>query len=338
VWVLDLLGLPRGGAVGFVTGGTMANCTCLAAARDAVLARAGWDIAADGLVGSSGVRVLVGAERHDSVDLVLRYLGVGAPELVSVDAQGRIDPAALRETLENGDDRPVVVVLQAGNIDSGAFDPFEATIAVAHEYGAWVHVDGAFGLFAGATPRYRHLVHGYQAADSWAPTPTRRSMCPPTAGWRSCAIRPLCGRRCRCTVTTSSTTPPAIRSRRSPRLSRRARAFTVWEVLRSLGRSGVAEFVERLAGHAQAFADGIAGIEGADVLNDVVFTRVCAAFGDDVRTLDVVRRMMANGTAWTSGSVWREQAMLRISVSNWSTTDDDVERTLDALRTAVAAS
>jgi hypothetical protein len=338
VWVLDLLGLPRGGAVGFVTGGTMANCTCLAAARDAVLARAGWDIAADGLVGSSGVRVLVGAERHDSVDLVLRYLGVGAPELVSVDAQGRIDPAALRETLENGDDRPVVVVLQAGNIHSGAFDPFEATIAVAHEYGAWVHVDGAFGLFAGATPRYRHLVHGYQAADSWAPTPTRRSMCPPTAGWRSCAIRPLCGRRCRCTVTTSSTTPPAIRSRRSPRLSRRARAFTVWEVLRSLGPQRSRRARRASGGPRASLRRRHRWHRRRRRAQRRCLHPVCAAFGDDVRTLDVVRRMMENGTAWTSGSVWREQAVLRISVSNWSTTDDDVERTLDALRTAVAAS
>jgi glutamate/tyrosine decarboxylase-like PLP-dependent enzyme len=337
-WVLDLLGLPRGSAVGFVTGGTMANFTCLAAARDAVLARAGWDIAANGLVGSPGVRVLVGAERHDSVDLVLRYLGVGAPELIAVDAQGRIDPAALREMLESGDDRPVVVVLQAGNIHSGAFDPFGATIALAHEHGAWVHVDGAFGLFAGATSQYRHLVQGYEAADSWATDAHKTLNVPYDCGLAivrdPTALRAAMSMHGDYLIHDAAGDP----FEKVPELSRRARAFTVWAVLRSLGRSGVAELVERLAGHARAFADGIAGIEGAEVLNDVVFTQVCAAFGDDVHTLDVVRRMLENGTAWTSGSVWRERAVLRISVSNWSTTDEDVERTLEAVRTAVSAS
>lgn len=338
-WVLDLLGLPAGGAVGFVTGGTMANFTCLAAARDAVLTRAGWDVVARGMAGSPGVRVLVGAERHGSVDLVLRYLGVGAPELVPVDRQGRIDPAALREMLESGDDdRPVVVVLQAGNIHSGAFDPFEGAIAVAHEHGAWVHVDGAFGLFAGAAPAYRHLVHGYEAADSWATDAHKTLNVPYDCGLAivrdPTALRAAMSMHGDYLIQDTAGDP----FEKVPELSRRARAFTVWAVLRSLGRSGVAELVEGLAGHARAFADGIAGIEGAEVLNDVVFTQVCAAFGDDVRTLDVVRRMLEDGTAWTSGSVWRERAVLRISVSNWSTTDADVERTLDALRAAVAAS
>ena len=191
-WVLDLLGLPEGGAVGFVTGGTMANFTCLAAARDAVLTRAGWDVGANGLVGSPGMRVLVGAERHDSVDLVLRYLGIGAPELVAADAQGRIDPAALREKLAGSDDRQTVVVLQAGNIHSMAFDPFEESIALAQEHGAWVHVDGAFGLFAGAAPSYRHLVHGTRQPTHGRPMRTRRSTCPTTVGWRSCATQALC--------------------------------------------------------------------------------------------------------------------------------------------------
>jgi glutamate/tyrosine decarboxylase-like PLP-dependent enzyme len=337
-WVLDLLGLPEGSAVGFVTGGTMANFTCLAAARDAVLARSGWDVGAHGLVGSPGMRVLVGAERHDSVDLVLRYLGVGAPELIAVDAQGRIAAAALREMLEAGDGRPTVVALQAGNIHSGAFDPFEEAITVAHEHGAWVHVDGAFGLFAGAAPAYRHLVHGYEAADSWATDAHKTLNVPYDCGLaivrdRS-ALRAAMSMHGDYLIHDASGDP----FEKVPELSRRARAFTVWAVLRALGRSGVAELVERLACHARAFADGIAGIEDAEVLNDVVFTQVCAAFGDDARTLDVVRRMLEDGTAWTSGSVWRERAVLRISVSNWSTTDADVERTLEALRLAVAAS
>ena len=337
-WVLDLLGLPEGGAVGFVTGGTMANFTCLAAARDAVLTRAGWDVGAHGLVGSPGMRVLAGAERHDSVDLVLRYLGVGAPELVAVDAQGRIDPAALREKLEGSDERPAVVVLQAGNIHSGAFDPFEESIAMAHEHGAWVHVDGAFGLFAGAAPGYRHLLHGYEAADSWATDAHKTLNVPYDCGLAivrdPTALRAAMSMHGDYLIHDAAGDP----FEKVPELSRRARAFTVWAVLRSLGRSGVTELVEQMAGHARAFADGIAGIEGAEVLNEVVFTQVCATFGDNVRTLDVVRRMLEDGTAWTSGSVWRQRAVLRISVSNWSTTDADVERTLAALRTAVAAS
>ena len=337
-WVLDLLGLPGESAVGFVTGGTMANFTCLAAGRDAVLARAGWDVGSQGLVGSPGVRVLVGAERHDSVDLVLRYLGLGAPELVPVDTQGRIDAAVLRTMLKAGGDRPTMVALQAGNIHSGAFDPFEEAIAAAHEHGAWVHVDGAFGLFAGAAPSYRHLVHGYESADSWATDAHKTLNVPYDCGLAivrdPTALRAAMSMHGDYLIHDAAGDP----FEKVPELSRRARAFTVWAVLRSLGRSGVAELVERLAGHARVFADGIAAIDGAEVLNDVVFTQVCASFGDDARTLDVVRRMLDDGTAWTSGSVWRDQAVLRISVSNWSTSEADVERTLGALRAAVAAS
>ena len=167
-WLLDLLGLPPHAAVGFVTGATMANFTCLAAARDDVLRRAGWDVARDGLVGSPGVRVLVGEERHDTVDLALRYLGLGAPEPVPADSEGRIDPAALAHALEQGEDGPTIVALQAGNVHSGAFDDFTRTVDVAHRHGAWVHVDGAFGLWAAVSERLRPLTAGVEAADSWA--------------------------------------------------------------------------------------------------------------------------------------------------------------------------
>ena len=281
--------------------------------------------------------MLVGAERHDSVDLVLRYLGLGAPELVAVDEQGGSTRPRSAGCSRRGGDRPTVVALQAGNIHSGAFDPFEEAIAAAHEHGAWVHVDGAFGLFAAAAPAYRHLVHGYEAADSWATDAHKTLNVPYDCGLAivrdPTALRAAMSMHGDYLIHDAAGDP----FEKVPELSRRARAFTVWAVLRSLGRSGVAELVERLAGHARAFADGIAGIDGAEVLNDVVFTQVCAAFGDDARTLDVVRRMLEDGTAWTSGSVWRERAVLRISVSNWSTTDADVERTLDALRAAVAA-
>ncbi len=337
-WVLDLLGLPAGSAVGFVTGGTMANFTCLAAARDSVLTRAGWDVATRGLVGSPGVRVLVGEERHDSVDLVLRYLGLGEPETVAADPQGRLDPTALRRALEDGDGRPTVVSLQAGNVHSGAFDPFAEAVEVAHDHGAWVHVDGAFGLFAGASPRHRHLVAGYEGADSWATDAHKTLNVPYDCGLA--VVRDPAALRAAMSMAGPYLLVDAAGDpfEKVPELSRRGRALPVWAVLRALGRRGVADLVDRMVEHAAHFAAGIEAIEGAEVLNDVVFTQVCAAFGEDERTLEVVRRMLADGTAWTSGSVWRGRAILRISVSNWATTSDDVERTLAALRTAVAES
>ena len=335
-WLLDLLGLPAGSAVGFVTGGTMANFTGLAAGREAVLARAGWDVSSLGLAGSPGVRVLVGEERHDSVDLVLRYLGLGAPEAVASDDQGRVDVAALREALSARTGGPTMVVLQAGNLHSGAFDPFDEAIAVAHEHGAWVHVDGAFGLFAGAAPDYRHLVAGIEAADSWATDAHKTLNVPYDCGLvvvrDPAVLRKAMSMHGAYLIQDEAGDP----FEKVPELSRRGRAFTVWALLRALGRDGVADLVDRMAGHARDLAEGIAAIPGARVLNDVVFTQVCASFGDDACTRDVVRLMLEDGTAWTSGSVWHDQAVLRISVSNWSTTSDDVQRTLAALRAAVA--
>ncbi len=337
-WVLDLLGLPKRSAIGFVTGGTMANFTCLAAGRDAVLARAGWDVADSGLVGSPGVRVLVGAERHDSVDLVLRYLGLGAPEIVPADRQGRIDPRALDLALRAGGDRPTIVVLQAGNLHSGAFDPFAEAIALAHGHRAWVHVDGAFGLFAGGSPQNRHLVAGYEDADSWATDAHKTLNVPYDSGLA--IVRDPAALRQAMSMTGDYLVRDAAGDpfEKVPELSRRGRAFAVWAVLRSLGRQGVADLVDRMVDHARAFGAGIDAIPGAEVLNDVVFTQVCASFGDDERTREVVSRMLADGTAWTTGSTWRDRAVLRISVSNWSTTSEDVELTLAALRTAAAES
>ena len=333
-WVVDLLGLPTGSAVGFVTGGTMANFTCLAAGRDEVLRRAGWDVAAQGLAGSPGVRVLVGAERHDTIDLALRYLGLGAPEPVVADDQGRIEPAALAAALEAGDGRPTIVCLQAGNVHSGAFDPFDETVTAAHDAGAWVHVDGAFGLFAGASPRHRHLVAGAERADSWATDAHKTLNVPYDCGLAivrdRAALRAAMGMHGDYLIHSAAGEPLD----KVPEISRRGRAFPVWAVLRALGRDGVADLVDGFCDHAGSFAEGIAAIEGAEVLNDVVFTQVCASFGDDDRTRGVVDAMLAEGTAWTSGSRWRDRAVLRVSVSNWSTTLDDVAASLAALRRA----
>ena len=333
-WLLDLLGLPSESAVGFVTGGTMANFTGLAAGRDAVLRKAGWDVAQRSLTGGPRVRVIVGAERHDTVDLALRYLGLGSPEQVPVDDQGRLRADALQSALDEGSGEPTIVVLQAGNVHSGAFDPFTQAITAAHAHGAWVHVDGAFGLWAAASPSYRHLVLGCEAADSWATDAHKTLNVPYDTGLAivrdAAALRASMGMHGAYLIHDELGEP----FDKVPELSRRGRAFPVWAVLRSLGRSGVAELVERLCHHASTFAAGLDEIEGATVLNDVVFTQVCATFGTDQRTEEVVRRMLEDGTAWMTGSTWHDQSVLRISVSNWSTTEDDVERSLDAVRKA----
>ncbi|MFE1230522.1 pyridoxal phosphate-dependent decarboxylase family protein [Streptomyces sp. NPDC058745] len=335
-WLLDLLGLPDGASVGFTTGATMANFTCLAAGRDAVLRRAGWDVARDGLAGGPPVRVLAGESRHMAVDLALRYLGLGRPRLVSADAQGRIDAEALRRAVAAGGRGPTLVVLQAGDIHSGAFDPFADTVRAAREAGAWVHVDGAFGLWAAASPRYAHLTAGCADADSWATDAHKTLNVPYDCGLAlvrdPSALRAAMGQRGDYLIQHEHGDPVD----KVPELSRRGRAFTVWAALRSLGRSGVADLVERLCRHASAFASGIAAIEGASVLNDVVFTQVCADFGGDERTDRVLTRLLDDGTAWISGSTWHGRRVMRISVSNWSTTDEDVGRTLAAIRRAAA--
>jgi glutamate/tyrosine decarboxylase-like PLP-dependent enzyme len=334
-WLLDLLDLPAESAVGFVTGATMANFTCLAAARDAVLRRVGWDVAEKGLHAAPPTRVIVGRERHDTVDLALRYLGLGAPTPVDVDDQGRLDPGALRAALEGGEG-PAVVVLQAGNVHSGAFDPFAEAIAVAHAHGAWVHVDGAFGLWAAASPAYRHLMRGCDGADSWATDAHKTLNVPYDCGLAivrdPAAVRAAMGMHGDYLIHSDQ----GESLDKVPEVSRRARAIPVWAVLRSLGRRGVADLVERFCAHARAFADGMADIPGATVLNDVVFTQVCVSFGEDERTRGVVDAMLREGTAWTTGSRWHDRAVLRISVSNWSTDEADVRRTLDALARAAA--
>jgi glutamate/tyrosine decarboxylase-like PLP-dependent enzyme len=337
-WLLDLLGLPATSGVGFVTGATMSNFTCLAAARDAVLRRVGWDVAEHGLSGSPRVRVLVGAERHDTVDLALRYLGLGAPEPVRADDQGRIDPAALAGALgQIPQGAPVIVVLQAGNLHSGAFDPFTEAIAVAHRHGAWVHIDGAFGLFAAASPATRHLTDGYQQADSWT-TDAHKTLNVPY----DCGLAIVADRAALRAAMSLGTIDYFIQDAAGdpcetvPESSRRARAIPVWAVLRALGREGVAGLVDGFCRHATAFADGIAAIDGGHVDNDVVFSQVSASFGSDERTAEVTARLMADGTAWMTGSRWHGQAVLRISVSNWSTTDEDVARSLAALHRAAA--
>lgn len=338
-WLLDLLRLPPGAGVGFVTGATMANFAGLAAARQHVLRRAGWDVHADGLSGAPRVHVLVGAERHETVDAALRYLGLGRPARVPADDQGRIRPDALAAALDGiPDGAPAIVCLQAGNIHSGGFDDFTAAIAAARRRGAWVHVDGAFGLWAAAVPRLAHLTAGVEQADSWATDAHKTLNVPYDCG--VAIVADPGALRAAFALDTSylidDESGVGDLHDRTPELSRRARGVPVWAVLRSLGRQGVVELVDRLARRASELADGVRGIDGAEVLNDVVLTQVSVAFGDDERTRAVTRRLIADGDVWMSGSRWRGRDVLRISVSNWSTDEADVARSLAALRRAAA--
>jgi glutamate/tyrosine decarboxylase-like PLP-dependent enzyme len=336
-WLLDILDLPAESAVGYATGATMANFTCLAAARDATLNSAGWDVRNRGLTGAPPVRVLVGAERHDTVDLALHYLGLGAPEPVAADEQGRLRAEALAEALAADRDRPTIVCLQAGNVHSGDSDPFAQAVPLAKQAGAWVHVDGAFGLWAAASLRTRALTAGMSEADSWATDAHKTLNVPYDSGLAivrdGATVRGAMSYHGDYLITDDTRLESY---ERVPESSRRARAVPVWAALRSLGRSGVAEMIDRFCRYARALADGARELPGVEVLNDVVFTQVCLSFGTDERTREVGRRLMEDGTVWMTGSKWHGRDVLRISVSNWSTDEDDVARSLDALRRAAA--
>jgi glutamate/tyrosine decarboxylase-like PLP-dependent enzyme len=336
-WLLQLLGLPAGSAVGFTTGATMANFTCLAAARGRVLERYGWDVTTAGLSGAPRIRVLVGDEGHGSVDLALRYLGLGAPERVAVDAQGRLDADALAEAL-GAAEGPAIVCLQAGNLHSGSFDPFAPAVAVARRAGAWVHVDGAFGLWAAAVPALNGLTAGLADADSWA-TDAHKTLNTPYDGGIAVVADADAAHRAMGLHASYLLTPSTVDPLETvPELSRRARGVPVWAALATLGSDGVRELVEGLVAAARALADGLAGIPGAEILNDVVYTQVCAAFGPDERTRAVFAALMADGTVMPSASVWHGRAVIRFSVSNWRTGPDEVQETVAAVRRAVAVS
>ncbi len=336
-WLLELLRLPPSADVGFVTGATMSNFTCLAAARFSVLQRVGWDVHLHGLTGAPRVHVLVGAERHDTVDVALRYLGLGRPTVVAADGQGRIRLDALAAALsEVPPDQPTILCLQAGNLHSGAFDPFVEAVALARQCGAWVHVDGAFGLYAAASPTLAHLAQGLTGADSWTTDAHKTLNVPYDCGVAivadSTAMRATFGVQASYLPTEDA--GPGQPYEKVPELSRRARGVPVWAVLRSLGTEGVVALVDRLCARAQQIAAGIARIPGAEILNDVVYTQVCVSFGTDERTRAVTARLLAEGTTWMSGSRWHGRDVLRVSVSNFSTDEDDVRLSVDAVRWA----
>lgn len=335
-WLKELLHIPLAASFGFVTGCQMAHFTALAAARHHVLAARGWDVEASGLYGAPRLRVVVGAERHVTVDRALRYLGMGTAnlEIVPADDQGRLEVRALREVLE-GDDVPTIVCVQAGNVNTGSFDAVGKICDLAHEVGAWVHVDGAFGLWAAAAPSRAHLVEGVERADSWATDGHKWLNVPYDSGIAFCAHPEA--HRAAMGVTASYLVQAAEGAERdelnwTPEFSRRARGFAIYAALRSLGRNGVAEVVERCCANARRFAEQLGGAPGVEVLNDVVLNQVLVRFGDDdARTAAVVKAVQEDGTCWLSGSSWQGRGVMRISVSNWATTAGDVDMSVEAI-------
>jgi glutamate/tyrosine decarboxylase-like PLP-dependent enzyme len=335
-WIADLLGLPSTASVGFVTGCQMAHVTALAAARHEMLRRAGWDLARDGLQGGPRLRVVVGAERHVTVDRALRFLGIGASQIVPVEAdgQGRMRAELLAETL-GSDDAPTIVCAQSGNVNTGSFDALPEIADAAQAAGAWLHVDGAFGLWAGASPSLRHLVAGVERADSWATDAHKWLNVPYDSGLVFCAHPDA--HRAAMAVQAGyliQAEPDAERDQMdwTPEFSRRARGFAVYAALRALGRSGVAELVDNACARARRFAERLGGEDGVEVLNDVVLNQVLVRFADDDEvTRAVVRGVQEDGTCWLSGTTWQGRGAMRISVSNWRTTEDDVDRSVEAI-------
>ena len=337
-WLLDLLHLPATADVGFTTGATTANFVGLAAGRQYLMDEAGWDLEALGLNGAPRITTFAGRERHAAVDLALRYLGLGACVPVDADDEGRIFPEALADAMDQ-QPGPSLVCLQAGNLHSGAFDPMEEAIAVAHDRGAWVHVDGAFGLWAAVSPTLRTRLAGVEDADSWA-TDAHKTLNVPYDCGLAIVARPEALRRAFSVHTSyliATDAGPGDPFEKVPEMSRRARGIPVWAALRQLGRDGVISMVDRLAANARALAEGLSAIPGVEVLNDVVFTQVSVSFGSDDRTHRITQRLMAEGAVWMSGSSWRGREILRISVSNWTTDAGDVAASIAAVRGAVEA-
>jgi glutamate/tyrosine decarboxylase-like PLP-dependent enzyme len=333
-WLIDLFHLPGGTGGAFVTGATMANFTALAAARNGVLAAAGWNVEADGLFGAPPITVIVGDEAHSSVIKALGMAGLGRRRVVRVpvDGQGRMLAAALPKI-----SGPTIVCVQAGNVNTGSFDPIGEVCDAARPAGAWVHVDGAFGLWAFAPPGLRGLVGGVEKADSWA-TDAHKWLNVPYDSGLAFVRNPDILRAAM--AVTADYLPPAD-PRRSPsdyvpELSRRARGVEVWAALKSLGRSGVADLVERTCRHARAFADGLRAA-GCEVLNDVVLNQVLVSFGDPETTRRVIAGIQADGTCWCGGTVWQGRTAMRISVSCWATKEEDVRKSLDAMIRVAAA-
>jgi glutamate/tyrosine decarboxylase-like PLP-dependent enzyme len=345
-WIVDLLGLPPASSVGYVTGCHMANFTCLAAARHEVLRRAGWNVEADGLQRAPRLRVIVGEQAHVSVVGALRMLGVGASELevVPADEEGRMIPEAAEAALASAD-RPTILCVQAGNVNSGASDPVAALVDIARPRGAWVHVDGAFGLWAAAVPELRHQLRGIERADSWATDAHKWLNVPYDSGLA--IVADAAPHRASMSLQASYLVRGEDEERVGmdwvPESSRRARVLPIYAVLRALGRHGVAALVRRHVQLAQRLAGVLGSAPGVRVLNQVVLNQVVVQFtgaagcSDDDMTRAVIARVQAEGTCWVGGARWREREVMRVSIANWSTTDEDIDRSAEAILRAYDA-
>jgi glutamate/tyrosine decarboxylase-like PLP-dependent enzyme len=327
-WLVDALCLPSGTGAGFVTGATMANFTALAAARHALLMNQGWDVGARGLYGAPEIKVAVGEEVHVSALKALGMLGLGRDRVtrVPVDNQGRMRADSLPDL-----DEMSIVCIQAGNVNTGAFDPAEEVCAAAHRAGAWVHVDGAFGLWALADPTRAQLTAGVNQADSWGADAHKWLNAPYDSGLAF--VRQPEHLRAAMSVSAAYLQQSDQREpgHYTPELSRRARGIEVWAALYSLGRLGLADLVQRTCGYAVRFADGLREM-GFEILNDVVLNQVLVSFGDAERTDKMIAALQEEGTFWAGSTVWQGQTAMRISVSSWATTEDDIDRSLEAVK------
>jgi glutamate/tyrosine decarboxylase-like PLP-dependent enzyme len=336
-WVCDLLGLPPTASIGLVTGTQMGSVTALAAARFRVLEQAGWDVGLQGLAGGPPVRVLVGDKRHVTIDRALRLLGLGPPQVLPADSEGRVEVDALRKGLA-ASEGPTIVCAQAGEVNTGAFDDFGAIADAAEAHGAWLHVDGAFGLWAAAAPSLRHLVRGAERAQSWITDAHKWLNVPYDSALVLCAD-PV-AHRAAMTVTASYLVQDGTTVRDQvdwvPEFSRRARGFAVYAALRSLGRSGIAELVERTCACARRFAERIVELPGAELINEVVLNQVLFRFDSDERTDEVLHAVQESGDVWMSGTTWNGRRAIRVSVSNWQTGDDEIDLALESFGRAAA--
>lgn len=326
-WICEIFGIPPSCGGGFVTCATAANFTALCAARHALLARTGWNVEEDGMFGAPPIDVIVGDEVHASVSKALNLAGFGRNRVIRVpaDNQGRMNATTLPKLNPNS-----LVCIQAGNVNTGSFDPAKEICDWAHQSGAWVHVDGAFGLWAAASPRYRHLVAGFELADSWATDAHKW----PNVNY-DCGIvlvREEAALRAAMTISAAYLQPGSRRepANQTPDSSRRARAVELWAALKSMGKQGLADLIERTCGYARRFADGLREA-GYDVLNDVLANQVLVCFGPAGVTNEVIRRVQEEGTCWCGGTVWQGKTAMRISVSSWATTQPDVEESLAAI-------
>lgn len=334
-WAKQLLGLPADASVGFVTGAQAANTVGLAVGRHRVLADAGWDVERDGLFGAPRVAIVASEERHATIDRAARLLGFGTSAIHPVPAtsQGAVDVEALGRTLDTLAGQPVIVCLQAGNVNTGACDDLRRAVPLAHRSGAWVHVDGAFGLWAAASPRTAHLLDGVEAADSWGTDAHKWLNVPYDSGLAFCADAALHAATMSYAasyLTGSGAGSDFVLGDLTPESSRRARGFAVWAVLRELGRDGVADLVDRSCALTRRMAARLeAG--GATIHNDVVLNQLLVSVGDTSHTDAVIDAVQRDGTCWVGGTTWHGLRLIRVSVSNATTTEDDIDRSADAI-------